>query len=608
MRTYHVCAALLCACTKATVDAEPPDAPARPPFPSASFFAEDHVALPTDLPAAATPIPVDRLNLRAGFSRVQTAVIDWPEALDPSSLPGPAEVGTPGSVRLVDLTDGVDLPCFAELDAWPDLGDERPTLLVRAAAPAPVGHDVAVIVTTAVRTAEGQPVKAPAWQLALRGGVAPVGMEDELPRWAALFDRLATIGPQLGLDGLDEVAMAFGWPVSDGRAPLERALALRGRPGPWTLAPSDSAGLPFTYKQLTGSFTTGDLLVDDTVFAPDAAGNPTATGTVEAHLFVHFPASVASAPAGTAPVWIFGHGIFASPELYYSDADDPSGVLDLAERAGAIVVATRWRGLTTPDVAVPFGVGADFGRFPELTDKLVQGVANTAALVELVRTGGLLEDPLFEGKANPDAVRYFGISLGAIEGAVLLASGADLPWASLHVGGSTWSTMLERSTNWTTFESFVSEAIPSPYDRQLLYSVSQLFWDPVDPAIWVDTLRDAPALWQVAVGDDQVPNLTTWTLLRGVGAAGLAPSGVAPWGLTFAPGPRSAPAFSTFDPQLGDDDADNRPSPKTRAHDTPRLWEGTKLQTLRFLDATSPGQIEHFCGDAPCDATNPGPR
>jgi hypothetical protein len=588
----------LSACTGPSETPDPSQAVAHPPFPSAFFADAERVRLPDDLPHADTPIPVERMNGRDGFSPVQSAVVHMDVPLDPTTLPGLDDIGTPGSIVLWDRTDGRALPAFAELDAFPDLGLEAPTLIVRPAAPIPVGHDVAVVITDAVQTLDGQPFPAPDWFTALGDGVAPLGQDPAV--WQGLLDDLAA-------QGAPAAQLAFGWRTGDGTAALRSVLDDLQTPTSWVLDEPVTDALPHTYKQIRGTFDTTSWLVDDRQFDLDDNLLPILQGTAASFLFVHVPESVREAPAGRAPVWIFGHGIFSEPESYFGDAEDLGGVLDLANRAGAIVIATKWRGLTTSDIAVPLSVGSDFGTFPSLTDKLVQGVANTVALSRLVIDGDLLNDPFFEGKADKSTVRYYGISLGSIEGAVVMSQQPALSHAVLHVGGSTWSTMLERSANWSTFESFVTSGIDSAYDRQLLYGVSQLFWDPVDPALYADQLTDRSVLWQVALGDDQVPNITSWTLLRGVGATLLDPSAEHPWGLNASEGPLSRPAVSTFDPQLGNDDADNRPSPKTHAHELPRLWEGAKLQTLSFLGSDTPGQVFFNCGRAPCTPENSGP-
>lgn len=589
------------------------DKPALWPFPSAHLVGSDgQFDLPDSFPMVdqGTPVPVDRLSWRSGFSVVQTTAIDPEVALDPASLPGPADLATPGSVQLWDLTDGRRLPAFAELDAWcsdvtddPACAEEVPTLLVRPLQPMPVGHHVAVVVTDQVLQADGSPWTGPAWYRDLVAGHPATDLVD----WEAHYLDLESQLADLGVQG---IVFTVDFPVGDGTQPTRSIVAQTSVPDAWsfysTLSTDDGDTLPGgTWKRAQGRFTVDNWLVDDLMFDL-VDGLPQAAGTAEADLYVHIPSRVASIGTGNAPVWIFGHGIFSQPGDYLADDEDSSAMIELADRAGAIVIATTWRGLTYTDLPTAIGVGSDFGRFPELTDKLAQGVANTVALRRLITEGGLLDDPVFEGRADPERLRYHGISLGGIEGAVLMAVDPAIPHGVLHVGGSTWSTMLERSSNWPQFEALVSRGIPSPRDRQLLYALSQLFWDEADPAGFAEDLRDRSALWQESMGDEQVPNITTESLMRGVGATLLQPAVELPPAITAADGPLTGPAFAQFDPELGRPDMVNRPAPVTGAHGTPRQWEGAILQTLRFLDPSDPGVVQHFCGDAPCTASNTG--
>jgi len=610
-------AALLGACTgKAPGDSAQPGAsmPAGGLFPSMLLVdGTGHVDIPAGtLPQAegGVPFPVDRLGWRTGFSPVQTTVIAPEVTLDGSSLPGQAELGTAGSVQLWDLDAGELLPAMAELDAWCPTHPQDdacvgavPSLLVRPLRPMPVGHQVAVAVTSAVRTADGAAWEGPAWAQDMRAGNPAPELADPAADMAQIEARLAELG-------VTDLVLAVEFPVGDGARPLRSIVPQVGIPTSWTfsqVADADAGDTvaPHTWKRLEGSFTTDSWLVDDGSFAL-SDGEPSLQGTAQATLYVHLPESLHDAPAGSAPVWIFGHGIFGEPGLYLDEPDDPSGLLELADRAGAIVVATTWRGLTRADLLTAVQVGNDPAVIPALSDKLAQGVANTIALHHLVVAGGLLDDPLLEGKGDPTTVRYYGISLGGIEGAVLLANDPEIPCGVLHVGGSSWSTMLERSSDWPTFETLVTDSVPSPGDRQLLYAAMQLFWDEADPASFTTELQGRCALWQESIGDDQVPNLTTESLARGTGATLLLPSVTTPWGIPTGAAPLSGPAVAQFDPERGVPPDINRPAEQTGAHGVPRLWNGTMEQTLRFLDPTDPGVVEHFCGEGPCTADNPG--
>lgn len=598
---------LLLACRDPADDKGPgPTRDPLSPFPNAWLLEDGRLAIPADaLPTVegGTPLDVDRLTARSGFSPVQTAVIDLGAALDPALLPGADEaLAGEGAVQLWDLDAGQPVRAFAELDAWPEPAeDEAPVLLVRPLEPFVAGHEIAVVLGQELRGADGAELEAPAWYRAAARGEAGEHLAAEAEDTPVLLERLADLG-------VPEPLFAFSFPVDDGGPILDHLADAVELPSTWSwsaILDADAGdALPAgAWRQLSGTFEVQSWIGEDGRFSI-TDGLPEPQGTAEASLLVHVPDSAREAAPGTVPVWLFGHGIFGDPSSYLSDEADESAVVELADRAGAILVATTWTGLSSRDLGNVLGVAQDFGRLPEVTDALAQALANQQALVRLVLEGGLLEDPELGGLADPGRLYYYGISLGGIEGAVLLAHEPRLEHAVLHAAGSTWSTMLERSFAWQSLEPLVVESVPSPRDRQILYAASQLWWDPVDPATVAAELAGRSILWQECLGDDMVPNLSTELLARGVGATLLTPSTTAPEGIPTAAGPLTGPALFQFDPELEPPPDANRPAERTHAHNIPRLWESAIAQTARFLDPTDPGVAEATCGEEPCTASN----
>lgn len=579
-------------------------------FPSRELVRGGLVDVPEGaLPQAegGTPFPVDRVNGRPGFSPVQTVVLDLAVALDPTTLPAPAASG--GSVQLWDATVGLPLPALVELDAFPD-DNPTPALLVRPLRPVPAGHEVLVAVTDGLLDAGGAPLSIDWYEVA--AGRSPGTVTGRTDASGAQAAALVDTVEELGLEG---VVLAASFPVADPTATVAQVTADVPLPASWTWERVEVAEEPGElgegiWVRARGTFETTGWLDDAGLlsFGPDGAPLPGAPWTAE--LTVLVPESLRDAPLASAPVWQFGHGIFSSPYNYLGDPADPNSVIRLADRGGVVMVATTWPGLTTADVSIPLEVAADFGRFPRLSDRLVQAVANQVALSRLLAEGDLLADPVLQGVVDPaataDGVPWFGISLGGIGGAVTYAHN---PWRSaavFHVGGASWSTMLERSDTWGLFESLLQQGVPDPVDRQLLIAASQLLWDPIDPAGVAADLAGQPILWQQALGDERVPNLSTELLARGAGATVVVgPTPVVPWGFVQADA-ADPPALTIQDPEVPLPPEVNRPPPTTGAHEAPRHWDGVHSQILHFLAAETRGEIRHFCGDQPCAASNPG--
>ncbi|MFT5586549.1 MAG: hypothetical protein ACI9VR_004148 [Cognaticolwellia sp.] len=499
-------------------------------YPSRHLLDEQgHVDLdPAWLPSVDTPMPTDALRYRKGFSVAQTALLNHPGV----------NAAAMDQVYLVDLTSGELHPSFAELDAM-----DSDVLLIRPLRTLPVGHDIAVVIGS-------QALERPqAFQLVLDG--------ERLSEWQGHYQTVLTGGAKALGVAESEIGLVWDFPVDDGSLHL-RTLAENTHPtGSYTWLDEDTTNLPpGVFKQVTGTFEVDDWLVDDVRFELDADGVPQVQGTRQAHLFVHVPDSVRGKELGTVPVLIFGHGLLQSPEGFLADRDDTSQFVDLFNRMEVIVVATQWRGLCRDDLADVVWVANDMGRLPEVTDRLSQGVANTLALMELVQDGPLMDDPAFEGLADPEQLLYYGVSLGAILGAVTVAQTDRIDHAVLHVGGGAWSTTFPRSANWEDFEGLVEDGIPSSADRQLLYAMMQLYWDPVDSMSYVQDLGAHSVVLQMSVNDDEVTNMGTIMLADSAGWSSL---GGAVEGLPAVQAPTTGPVIVSYDPELGDPDIGNQP-------------------------------------------------
>jgi hypothetical protein len=577
---------LLLACYAPSPKEAPPDGAlglgASNPFPSVELVRQDALFLDEqDLPATEVQWDVARLNRRAGFSVVQTSVVQFPEPVDAGSIGGQDAMGYGGSVQMVDLTTGEEIPVLVELDQNEDAA-ANPSLLVRPMRAMTVGHDVAVVVTAGV-TQNGGPIALP----------EPEG------HYAELHAALAQLG-------FAEVQLAWDFPVGSGTDTLDAMLGQIEAPTAWTLTDvevGDEAPVA-ALMQAEGTYTVTNFLVDDALLEVTDAG-VVAQGTAEAYLFVHVPASVADAAPGTVPVIVFGHGIFGNPKQYWADPDNLHQ-LAIADELGAIVVGTLWRGLNSEDYLHTVEVAGDFPRIEEVTDRLQQSVVNVTQLIALVQEGGLFSDPAFatiQDKVDPDATWYFGISLGGIEGAVTLANTDRVERGVLHVGGAYWSTMLERSVQWPPFAAIVTQDYTDAHERQVAYAASQLFWDPVDPANHAERLVGRDLLWQEAMEDDQVPNLTTELLMRSVGVPLATPAATAPFDIETVAMPVSGAAFTQFDPLTDASTTTNVPGVVTSAHSIPRTWPGMQRQTATFLRT---GEVLHYCGTEVCSADNTG--
>jgi hypothetical protein len=660
MRTLHLplllLAAALAGCPTPTpgpcdIGGEPGLTGAGPfdPFPSMHLVQADPEA-PEDLAACRLTLPegsppvgegdamdVARFNRRDGFSPAGTIVWKPGVPLDDSNLPSLADPGAsvlPGSpVQLLDLDTGERLAAFAELDAWPDQYPEDRVLLIRPVRSLGFQTHVAVVLTTALVDDSGETVASPSAFAAIRDGDKDGSASDVVvAHYDDLLDRIEGHGV-----GRSDVAFAWDFHTASEdnlRAPLDRVLDTMRAELPLDPAFAPEVVIsdvfdaddgdptpPDVWKEVRGSLRLihhlwkedgSDDADDDEhdvgIFRLDAEGLPVARGVDDAFFTAILPDSIRDAAPGTVPVLVFGHGIFASPNYYLSDSEDGNGTIDLCNRLAAVCIGGEWRGLTTRDVADALRVAGNLGRFPLITDKMVQGVSNQMALARAFRTAFVEQDWLqaVAGGSLVDASRihYFGISLGGIEGATLMANSEVVEYGVLHVPGSQWATMLERSSHWASFEDFVIVTQPDPADRQRVYALTQLLWDPVDPVNHFAGLREASVLWQVSMGDEQVPNFTAWTLGRSVGVPLVGEPVEEVFGLSVADAP-TAPAASgmaQFDGGFVRPADVNRPAVVPEgptAHTALRHTDEVKQQVVAFFADGAEGTIVHPC-DGPC--------
>ena len=577
------------------------------PFPSMHMIDNGHVKLPTDLPIAegGTPVPVDKLSWREGFSVVQSVVIDMDVDVDPASLPAQSSPETLGSVQLWDLTSGEPILSFTEVDAAERIEGEHPSLIIRPQEVMTPGHQIAAVVTERVLTDSGEPIDTIPWYRDLLANTPGPGLSEWTQHYQELHEDLVGLG-------VEGIRLAFDFPVADGGGPVRHVTSTVSTPSTYTFddirITDDGILMPEGgWIQIRGTYTTDNWLIDDLRTEIDATGRPVLQGQVEAELRIYIPESAREASPGTVPVWLFGHGLFEEPDTYLGRVEDTSKVALLAHEAGAIVFATVWRGFKGSDRLHAIDIANDFGRIHEITERLTQGVANVSALSRLILEGDILSDPALRGLPETNGeLRYYGISLGGIAGAVTIANNPHIGHAVFNVGGGAWSTMLERSSQWIPFDWLMIDQIPSPRDRQLFYAMSQLFWDPVDPMNHIADLRGRSILWQEAIGDEQVPNMTTRMLARSVGATLLEPAVEEVYGMESAAGPFTGPALAQFDPETERPVEANTPGVPTGAHSQVRTWPGCRRQIAHFNDWATPGEVLHFCGDAPCSESNPG--
>jgi hypothetical protein len=573
-----------------------------------------------------TPMPIERFNMLDGFSPATPCLVFWEGMeLDEESLPGQEAVGqsveADSSVQIIDLDTGERHPLMAELDAQPDAVGRR-ALILRPMRVLEWGTHYAVVLTRGVKTAGGRSLeRPPGFQAVVEGRWEPLG-----GHYGELFEELE------GHLDMDEVVLAWDF-WTNTRASNHRQLevVIEGMREDVPVDPDfvpeyvvresrtidadvDEGVDPLIWRHAEIEFSMVTYVNGDGELVLDEQGLPVTQGTDRYLLIIHLPPSVHDAEPGTVPVVLLGHGLLGMPDDYLTRTPNSLRALEHSDHLGMIFVAAEWRGLSMRDTLDAATAATDFGKFHRVTDELHMGIANFLAVARMMK-GGLAEEPFFQAPdgsgslVDKSRVYYMGISLGGHQGGVVMALSEVLEHGILQVGGAPWTTMLERSSNWSEYTVIINSFVEDPVERQMLYAVSQMLWDPVDPVTHTEGLRDRSILMQESVGDAQVPNIATELWARSVGLPLVGPVSRHPAFIEEVEGPLGpdASALFIYDAMVHEScgempPAANVPAEDNCAHGIIRKTEAHMQQMEAFFAEGAEGTIIHppACGAGPC--------
>jgi hypothetical protein len=481
---------------------------------------------------------------------------------------------------VIDADTGVRQPIFAELDPNPGLNQPGDTqdvnLIIRPLRNFTEGHRYIVALRN-LRDDADNPVAAPESFRVYRDNVPTEdpAVEARRPHMESVLSTLQTAGiPRANL------YMAWDFTVASEHSLAGRALAIRDNalaqlgdttPGNGTID-GNSPAFHITSVQdapdpdvpsnalrlIDGELTNVPCYLNNGGCKPggkfnfqsNGDVNPTPTGTADdpdaGTTGVRFEcvipnAAVTGTTVNPTQSGIFGHGLLGD----FTQVDDvvrftPSE----ANVSNTTWCATNWAGFSSDDIGTVIGVLGDLSKFPELSDRMVQGFVNMIYLGRaMMHPGGFDTDPAFQldpdgagGNApvpvlDPSQGLYWeGISQGAIMGGALTALEPDLTRSVLDVTGMNYSELLRRSSDSGQYLDIPNLGLwahyPNLQQRPLLLSLMQLLWDRGESNGYAEHMTDDPlpntpahnVLLQLAYGDHQVSNLAGETQARTIGA------------------------------------------------------------------------------------------
>ena len=464
------------------------------------------------------------------------------------------------SVVLVDEATGARVPVWAEFDM--SVGKSARPLLIHPAVALTEGHTYVVGLQN-LKTSGGKVVPTPAAFKLYRDSVITNRsvVESRRSSFETMFAALSTAGVTRS-----KVQLAWDFTVQSTQSLTRRMLAIRdasfaelGDTNLSDLVPSGTSPAfsvtsvtNFTESENThvarrvqGTFTVPCWLtsVNGVPCAPGSVFNypnstdpnavPVQNGTYTAKFTCNIPRAaftgrtVDGAAAALPPV-IYGHGLLGGQGEVNSNAQ-----VDFGDGWGYLYCATDEIGFASEDVPTAQKALGDLSFFNQMADRTQQGLLNELFLGRaLVNSGGFRTDAAFQDGSGNSLISgsrlfYDGNSQGGILGGALTAIAPDFDRAVLGVNGMTYSTLLDRSTDFVAYKALAYvPGYGSALDRSIGLSLAQDLWDRAEPSGYVNHMTTNPlpntpahsVLMQVGLGDFQVANITADTEARSIGA------------------------------------------------------------------------------------------
>lgn len=621
------------------------------PFPSDRYVnGEGRIEIPAEaMPVNDKGVPVDPTAWLAndGYSVGTPIMLSVPGIdLEASALAPQGDVAASmgdgsGSV-LVDLETGERIPHWVELDAREGIPDDERTLIVRPAVVLAEGHRVAVGFR-GLRTPDGQEVEAPVGFRVYRDAIDTDidAVEDRRPSFDAALEGLEAAGVERA-----DLVLAWSFPVISQPNLLRPTLAMRdrayelldgGAPAFEVTEVIETDLPPGVARRVRGTFDVPKFLSGDgspgSRLVLDAEGEPLADGTMKARFACSVPSSAVVEGDGrlAAQPVVYGHGLLGS------EREAERGDLGMAED-GLLPCATAWIGMSDEDI--PFAVTAlgDLSLFPAVPDRLRQGLVAFQLLGVLLRhPQGFVNHPAFRTADGQPVfageVVYEGHSQGGIMGVAATAISKEWTKARLGVPGINYSTLLQRSVDWDTYEPIFGGGYPDPQDQLVLLALMQMLWDrgegngyarhlvdPIEPgtpahAVIVEVAFADHQVAQVtaeilartagipvrqpALADGRHPDEAPWYGLEEVGPADTPPSALVYWDAGTLP-PPSANVPPTRDPGwVAQCTGQEESVPCKDPHEYPRRQPLSHRQREVFF---ATGTVVDVCSGQPCVA------
>lgn len=596
------------------------------PFPSSAFLREDSATVTgyrvnyteTTVPGSGTfrQVEVPGLNRLDGMSpstQIMTAFEEDPVLADVAnqSTIGKSLIDGHPTV-ILNLDTGVKVAHWAELDSRTD--DKGPTILYIRTLRG-LDHNAAYGIGISGLTNSTGGLISPSLALkALIDGSSTDAPDVELRResFVNLFEKLESLGYEReNLQAAWEFHTASTESIVGGMLHMREDALNRlgdGGIGCNVISTEDNyGGDNQTFRRIRGTITTPQYLLNPdeppSLMSRDEAGTPLFTGYSEVPFTLIIPQVLAD-NSTSGPLVVFGHGFMGTGEATIS------GVRSWAQTYGVSLLATDWYGWSESDYDTVIDMLVQPAYFEHQADRLQQAMINKISMLRTMK--GVCSDipELYSDGTNLvdfNEVYYMGYSLGGIYGGTLMALSPDIDRGVLWVGGSGFSSMIERSTNYNQFELIFNSILGyrERNDRAIMISLGQQLWDSTDPDIYLnfvsegygDVLVPKTILAVYSVNDAQVPMLSSDRACRSADIPVLSTSTRHPYGVDVVEGPIEGSAAVFFDgnfPAVPEGNSGPSPEYHSLAHN---LIAGVPEVNEMVYGFMFTGIVENTCGD-----------
>ena len=514
--------------------------------------------------AAGTPIDPTEWNRNDGFSPGQLIVVhidgmDTQAAFDATGIVPETNIRKfrqpDQPVVLIDAKTRKRNPIFAELDARATEATDR-HLLIRPMRNLVEGRRY-IVALRDMKDADGKTIKAPNAFRVYRDRLKTKQRPVEKRRKS--MERILKTLTRAGIER-KSLYLAWDFTVASSENQSERVLTMRDdafkRLGDTNLADNVVQGNAPVVKDLDVNSPGGGVYaeVNGKVEVPcylDKADcspgskfkfsgpnalfpNLTPSGTADVPFRCIIPDSANDGGTGANPgiPMMYGHGLLGSRSQVSNSVNR-----QFADDNDVVICGVDWAGFADEDLGVIAAALQDFSKIPKTFDRMQQGFVNFMYLGRaMIHPQGLAAKAAFkiggesvidiDSGAGPGNDLYFqGISQGGIMGGALTAINPDFVHSALDVTGMNYSTLLERSVDFDTYDALINPNYPDRADRELILSMLQNLWDRGEKNGYVHHLTDDPypntpehqVLMHVAYGDHQVSPMTAEVAARTAG-------------------------------------------------------------------------------------------